>query len=291
MTEQILPEIGISASLRREIDALAMTCASVEDAESVALAHDISAPLHTNPEWVIFDSAVTARILERGYVVVRGLSVDGGRSLLIVSTVLGPAFDTYIPGKIVKRFRMSPWTEELSHTIREGEFHTDANVAIIPPIATAIQCEVEDPGAPADGEQRVAYLPDLLEQLASVPDWAPGLSLLTQPESSMAHERSNGTWRGALVDKGQIRYHPHSLRVASRRLSGQEPDLEVAIAAIHEASLDASIPFHTQPGDALLVSNRTALHYRGECSVRFTEFPMEYESRSVLVINMHERAK
>ena len=89
MIKQVLPEILIKASLRREIDALSMKCASVEDAESVALARDISAPLHTNADWINFDSAVTTSILERGYVVVRGLNVDGGRSLLIVSTLLG----------------------------------------------------------------------------------------------------------------------------------------------------------------------------------------------------------
>jgi hypothetical protein len=51
------------------------------------------------------------------------------------------------------------------------------------------------------------------------------------------------------------------------------------------------VPFHTGPGDAVLVSNRTALHYRGACSVRFTKFPNEFDARSVLVLHLKEPAE
>jgi alpha-ketoglutarate-dependent taurine dioxygenase len=184
---------------------------------------------------------------------------------------------------------MSPWTNELSHTIRAGEFHTDGNVSPLPPVGTTMQCENEDPGAPEYAEQRVAYLPHLLQRLASgTSEDVEALKFLTETETAMAHERSSEIWRGHLVKDSTIRYHPHSLRLASKRLNEQSPKLESAIAAIHRGALDVSVPFHTHPGDTVMVSNRTALHFRGACSVRFTKFPTEFDSRSLFVLHLKE---
>lgn len=289
MTGRPLPETTIDPALNREIDLLAGTFASVADAEIAALTVDIVAPLRGDHRWISFCNLATSSISQCGYIVVRGLTVDEGRSLLMVSSALGANFDTYRPGRVVKRFRMSPWTNELSHTIRAGDFHTDGNVSAIPPASTAMQCEREDPGAPEYAEQRVAYLPDLLERLASGDtEDVKALVFLTEAEAAMAHERSPEVWRGRLVQNGTIRYHPQSLRLASRRLGGSSPDLESAIASIHNAAIDVSVPFHTNPGDTVLVSNRTALHYRGACSVRFIQFPTEFESRSLFVLHLKE---
>jgi hypothetical protein len=289
MTDRPLVEITIDPSLKREIDAIARTFASVEDAEDTARIAGIAGRLRGDQRWMAFRNLVTATICHRGYIVVRGLEADEGRSLIIVSSALSTKFDKYGAGRIVKRFRMSPWTNELSHTIRAGDFHTDGNVSAVPPATTAMQCEHEDPGAPEYAEQRVAYLPYLLERLASGTDEdAEALAFLTESEAAMAHERSTELWHGRLVQNGTIRYHPQSLRVGSKRLDEPSPKLESAIAAIHRAAIDVSVPFHTRPGDTLFVSNQTALHYRGACSVRFTRFPTEFESRSLLILHLKE---
>src|ERR1700681_2809151 len=123
MNVQSIPDTTIDLSLEREIDGLAAAFASVEDAEVAALSEDIGAPLRGDWRWITFCEFVTTTIHRCGYIVVRGLEADEGRSLLIVSTALGTAFDTYGPRRIVKRFRMSPWTNELSHTTRAGDFH------------------------------------------------------------------------------------------------------------------------------------------------------------------------
>lgn len=289
--ERSLPETTIHPSLKREIDALASTFASVDDAEATALTGDITAPIRESQHWAEFRDLVGSTIRSCGYLVVRGLEAGDGRFLLIVSRALGTAFGTYGRGRVVKRFRMSPWTEELSHTIRAGDFHTDGNVSAVPPTSTAMQCEREDPGAPEFAEQRVAYLPDLLERLASgSSEDAEALAFLTEAEAAMARETSTEVWRGRLVQNGTIRYHPQSLRVASKRLGEDPSRVESVIAAVHRAAIDVSLPFHTGPGDTVLVSNRSALHYRGECSVRFTRFPTEYEARSLFVLHMREES-
>lgn len=289
MTPRPLPETTLDPALAREIAALAATFESVDDAERQALSSDIAAPLRTFEPWAAFRAEVEASVASSGYVVVRGLEADGGRSLLIVSRALGLAFDSYRPGRVVKRFRMSPWTDELSHTIKAGDFHTDGNVSPSPPVATALQCEVEDPGAPEYAEQRVAFLPDLLARLAAGDEQdAAALAFLTHAEAVLGSERSPELWRGRLVDHGGIRYHPQSLRVASRRLGRDGSEIEPVIASVHRAALDVSVPFHTRPGDTVLVSNREALHYRGECSVRFTRFPTEFEARSLFVLHLKE---
>lgn len=289
MTLRQLPDTTVDPSLRREIDAVARSFASVEDAEFAALTADVAGPLRGDERWISFSRFVKSTIGDCGYVVVRGLDADEGRSLLIVSAALCATFDQYRPRRIVKRFRMSPWTNELSHTIRAGDFHTDCNVSPVPPVATAMQCEHEDPGAPEYAEQRVAYLPHLLDRLrCGNHDDTEAFAFLTRAEAAMAHERSGDLWRGRLVQNDTIRYHPQSLRVASKRLDEPSPQLELVIAAIHRAATDVSIPFHTCPGDTVLVSNRTALHYRGACSVRFTKFPTEFDSRSLLVLHLRE---
>jgi hypothetical protein len=145
MTVLQLPETTIDRSLKRQIDALASTFESIEDAETGALTSDIVAPLRGDQRWTVFCDLVNSTIRNCGYIVVRGLEADEGRSLLIVSTAFRAAFDTYGERRIVKRFRMSPWTAELSHTIRAGDFHTDSNVSPFPPVGTAMQCEHEDP--------------------------------------------------------------------------------------------------------------------------------------------------
>lgn len=289
MTYRSLPETTIDTVLKQDIESLAAAFVSVGDAERVALASDLVDPLRGTQRWIEFCDLVRSTIDRNGYIVVRGLDADDGRSLLIVGAAFGAAFDTYGGRRIVKRFRMSPWTNELSHTIRAGDFHTDGNVAALPPIGTAMQCEIEDPGAPAYAEQRVAFLPQLMERLrCGGREDVAAAAFLTEVDAAMAHERSSEVWRGRLVQDGTIRYHPHSLRVAAKRLQDSSPQLEFAIAAIHRAAFDVSVPFHTSPGDTVLVSNRTALHYRGECSVRFTRFPTEFDARSLFVLHFRE---
>jgi hypothetical protein len=289
MTDSPIPNLEIDSSLKQRIDAVAGNFASVGEAEMAAVSSNITAPIREDLNWVSFCDSVTSTIRNTGYVVVRGLDPDGGKSLLCVSAAFGAAFHTYGPNRIVKRFRMSPWTSELSHTIRAGDFHTDGNVSATPPVGTAMQCEIEDPGAPEYAEQRVAYLPRLLSCLASgTSEYVEAFEFLTEGNAAMAHERSAEIWQGRLVQNGTIRYHPHSLRVASKRLGNQSQNLDLLIATIHRAAIDVSVPFHTGPGDTVLVSNLTALHYRGACSVRFRNFPTEFDSRSLLVLHLKE---
>lgn len=284
-----LPEIKLEGKLAEAIENVAAGFDSLDSAEEVAFTSDISASLQSNRLWTAFCDDVSHLIDSGGYAVVRGINVDGGRTLLVLSRALGPTFDTYGKRRIVKRFRMSPWTNELSHTIRRGDFHTDSNVSAVPPAATAMQCEVEDPGAPAFAEQRVAFLPDILTRLRGGDrDGISAFKFLMNADAEMARETSMEAWRGKLVQNGVIRYHPQSLRIAQKRRGGSAEEIESVISAIHAAAIDVSIPFHTSPGDTVLVSNRIALHYRGECSVRFTKFPTEFDARSLFVLHMKE---
>jgi hypothetical protein len=289
MTGQSIPETTVDPILKGRIDTVAASFASVADAEIDACTKDIVATLRESRRWIEFCDLITTAIRLNGYIVVRGLEADEGRTLLIVSSAIGGPFATYGTGRIVKHFRMSPWTNELSHTIRAGDFHTDGNVSSYPPFYTTMQCEQEDPGAPEYAEQRVAYLPDMLERLASgSSEEKEVLRFLTESDAAMAHERSPNIWRGRLIQNGEIRYHPHSLRLASKRLGEQSSQLESVIATVHRVALETSTPFHTRPGDTVMVSNRTALHYRGACSVRFTKFPTEFDSRSLFVLHLKD---
>jgi len=285
MTPLSLPELTIDPPVRRGIAASAQAWSSIEAAEECLLG-GILPPFLRESAWEAFAHGAAALIRDRGYAIARGLDADDGRSLLLVSTIIGDGFETYAPGRIVKRFRMSPWTRSLSHTLAAGNFHTDGNVSPTPPAGTAMQCERDDPGGDGYAELRVASLAALLEQLAlGGEDGRDALAFLRDEQVAMAHERSPAQWSGHAIERGRIRYHPESLRVAHARAGASPERLERVIATVHEAALAVSIPFRTRPGDVLLVSNRNALHYRGECSVRFTRFPTEFESRSLLVLH------
>src|SRR5438477_12102711 len=98
MTGPALPEIEVDRGLKAAVDGLATRFATVDEAETLALQADIAAPLRTDPQWLTFCDAVTSWIDSRGYVVVRGLEPDGGRSLLIAASVFRGPFDAYKPG-------------------------------------------------------------------------------------------------------------------------------------------------------------------------------------------------
>ena len=211
-------------------------------------------------------------------------SVQDGAALLVAALTVGESLRTYRDGKVVKHFKMSPWTTELSHTTRKGEFHTDLNTEPSPPAITAIQCLEPDPGSPRYGTTRVARLPDLLDFLDRDHD-KNTRRFLIEDTVTMLNERSSSSWSGRIVDAGAVRYHPETIRAAARRSGDSQQDIEQGIAGVERAANSVSTPFVLQRGDILLLSNRRTLHCRSECSVVFRKYPTEFDSRRVSVLH------
>ncbi len=212
-------------------------------------------------------------------------AAEEGASLLLLALVLGQRFKTYRGGKIVKHFRMSPWTTDLSHTLQEGHFHTDINTAPEPPKITVLQCRVPDPGEPQYGENRVVRLADLMRALRGANE-VRALAFLLDTDVTMVNDSSPIAWTGRIVRDDVIRFHPETLRAAQRRYGNQASDLEDVLDVIKAAALSVSTPIHLGAGDALLVSNTRALHYRGACSVIYQSFPRDFTSREVYVLHL-----
>lgn len=237
----------------------------------------------SNPAWKGFIEAALELWSHQDHVVVRGLPVTpDGTSLVLAALGFSNNFRTYRQNQMVKKFSMSPWTKGLSHTTREGDFHTDLNTDAHPPALTAIQCLEPDPGAPHYGENRVARLENLLRHLEDRGQ-ENVLSFLRRSQVTMTNGRHQ-SWSGQIISGERLRYHPATLRAAD-----QSPpvaaQLEEMISEIHRAALAVSTPFHLDPGDILFVSNHRALHYRGECSVAFIRPPTEYRARSIFVLH------
>lgn len=224
---------------------------------------------------------------ENDHVVLRQVppSQDGVTGLIAASLCFSK-LKRYRGDKLVKHFRMSPWTRALSHTLASGFFHTDLNTADIPPAATVMQCLDPDPGAPEYGQLRVARLADLVSQLwRSDSDTA---RFLLGDTVTMVNETSPTGWVGTMVRDGHIRFHPESLVAAREHLGKKHSELDDHLSTIHKAALNVSVPISLEPGEMLLVSNWRALHQRGACSVRFEEFPSKFESRRVSVFHAHD---
>lgn len=239
-----------------------------------------------SPDWISFTNEVSTAWNDRHSLVVRGIPTDNGGTTLLAALSLPARFKSYRENKIVKHFKMSPWTEDLSQTIKEGHFHTDINTSPEPPAATVIHCHKADP-FPGMGESRVAGLSDLLDEIKRRKE-TDTLTFLTEMKVDMVDERKKGSWSGLIVADNTIRFHPETLRSAAARLNSLPSELEYYLAVIHDSAMAVSEPIHLAAGDAIFVSNRSALHYRGECKVQFTEFPRQFLAREIYVLHLQD---
>ncbi|RYZ40607.1 MAG: hypothetical protein EOO71_15305 [Myxococcaceae bacterium] len=283
----LLPEIVVSDAVTgwfassKHSSSLALA-----DLEQTALRGELDDAFLQSEAWIGFTDRVRELWRKYDHVVLRGVpEVGEGVSLLLASLALSRRFKPYRKDKVVKHFRMSPWTTDLSHTLKEGHFHTDINTAPLPPVVTAIQCKVPDPASPSQGELRVARLYELLAELHRR-NASAALTFLQETDVSMVNETSPGGWTGCCIAEGRIRFHPETLRAGQRRFGKNPIELEAHLQLIHDAALSVSTPIHLGAGDVLLVSNTRALHYRGACTVVFQSFPRAFTSREVYVLHM-----
>lgn len=233
--------------------------------------------------WSDFRTAIRSAYLRDQYVVVRGLPLDGeGVAVLWALACVSDQLRSYRGDRVLKHFRMSPWTTALSHTLEEGHFHTDLNTAESPPAVTAILCTHDDPGGPPYGQLRIARLRDLRASFAD-PEHAGVAEFLTATTLTMVNDTSPTSWTGCAISRDVIRFHPETIRAAERRAGRDGTRFESELRDTKVLAMHVSVPIDLHPGDAVFVSNRRALHYRAACSVRFTRFPREFESRQVSV--------
>lgn len=278
-------EIRVDERLAAEIADTAER--TLETLEGQSLGSSLAMPFEGSAAWGAFVSEIRELWRRADHVVLRGLPVSNdGASCLLAARAFGSAFKSYRGGKIVKHFRMSPWTTALSQTIQDGHFHTDLNTASTPPKTTLIQCYKPDPAAPDMGQVRVSRLSDLLASLELAGEQRT-LEFMRHRQVQMVDERSDGAWTGTIVDRETIRYHPYTLRAAGARFEAQ-PDLEEHLETIRAHAFETSQPISLGIGDALAVSNRRALHYRGPCTVRFLEFPRVFEGREIFVLHLND---
>lgn len=275
--------------------AVATTCAPPNAAcrlEEMVVSDRVEALILFRSEpWRRFRAEVRRVFEGNDYAVLRGFPpVQDGVALLLAAVTIGEALRTYRSGKVIKHFQMSPWTTELSHTTRGGEFHTDLNTEPHPPAITAIQCLAPDPGSPQYGVTRIARLRHLLDFLDREHDERTR-HFLGQDSVAMLNDRSSVRWSGRMVEAGTIRYHPDTLRAAARRSGGSLQAVEQGIAGVEHAAMSVATSFVLQRGDILLLSNRRTLHARGPCSVVFHDFPTGFDSRRVAVLHAARERK
>ncbi len=284
--QSTVPELSISPEVAAWLRARCERPDALVQLEKTAIEGVFDDPFLASEDWKRFTEHALELWKRHDHVVVRAVPEAGeGASLLLVSSCLSRQFKPYRKDRVVKHFRMSPWTTELSHTLQAGHFHTDINTAPSPPVLTGIQCKVPDPGAPRYGDVRVARLSELLAALQQQ-GAASTVAFLERTDVTMVNETSPGGWTGRIVEEGRIRFHPETLRAGQHRYGSNPPDFEEHLRVIHEAALAVSVPIQLAAGEVLLVSNMRALHYRGECSVVFQSFPRHFTAREVYVLHL-----
>ncbi len=247
---------------------------------------DWNPPFLRESDWQEFCIAAHNHWRVQSHVIVRGLPVlCDGAACIPAALCLSRRFKSYNNGKLVKIFRMSPWNKGLSHTIKAGDFHTDLNTSPMPPAVTGIHCLEADPGGPAYGENRVAPYSRLYAELQRRGD-EESLRFLLTTEVPALNNSGGSIWRGRLVHDGTIRYHPATIRAALRQERLDETLAERVFHSVHIAALAVSNPIALASGDLLFVSNRRALHYRGECTAQFEDYPTVFKSRRIAVLHL-----
>lgn len=282
-----LPELTLPASVKNAL--LAVTARdTLESLEARALDTSLRRVLArelSSPEWQAFLVELSQAWNRFDHVVVRGTTaLCDERIALLLALALDAGFKPYRGSKIVKHFKMSPWTTELSQSLRDGHFHTDLNTASEPPRITVIHCRVPDP-TPGYGVLRVARVRDLLAELRRR-GADKVLRLLLRDTVDMVDDRALGSWSGTMASESTIRFHPETLKAAQRRGANFIDPLEEQLDTIHEAALAVSHPIELGTGDTLLVSNVRALHYRGECTVQYLDFPRHFQARQIHVLHL-----
>lgn len=280
----ITPEIILHPSICIQLSEIENSLSLESLEESVLRRQKPEFGLETNPHWLEFVRQLSEAWCHRDHAVVRGAPSGNGASALLVGLALGSKFKPYRGDKVVKHFKMSPWTAELSQTLKEGHFHTDLNTASQPPKVTIIQCSKADP-TPGAGELRIARVSDLLEELDRASKTS-SIQFLLDMEVDMVDERAEGIKTALMVENGTIRFHPETLRAAQNRLATLPHDLEERLSEISEAGMNCSTPIHLNPGDMVITSNTRALHYRGQCTVRYEKFPRIFEAREIYVLHL-----
>ena len=285
--------LNVPTHLASAVEKVCANPNALEKFEKLAVSGQIEMlPLLQSEQWQHFSTEVLQVFEQHDCAALRGFpSGYNGAALLLAALTIGESLRTYRDGKVSKHFKMSPWTLELSHTTRVGEFHTDLNTEQHPPAITAIQCLKPDPGSPDYGVTRVARLTHLLDFASRETD-SSLLRFLEQDTVTMLNDRSQSSWSGKIVESGLIRYHPETIRAAARQSGKPLNRLAQDIARVDRAALSVSKTFALEEGDILIISNHRALHSRGECSVVFKNFPTDFHSRHVSVLHaVHERRR
>ncbi len=247
--------------------------------------------IFNDENWLLFRDKVNQIYSKHNFAVIKGFGADhDGASLLFAALTIGESLRCYRGNKVIKHFKMSPWTRELAHTLKAGEFHTDLNTEKKPPEITAIQCLEPDPGSPNFGILYVANLSELIHEIKQNQNHKI-LLFLTDEIVTMLSERSSSSWTGNLVEDNMIRYHPETLRAANRMLGKTTHDLEQIIEEIESSALAVSVPIALNSGDLVLISNRRSLHRRGESSVLFEKYPTDFQSRRIAILHASNQRK
>lgn len=281
---RVLPEVHLAPAEAEVLDEFLSSVTNLDELESLILdCGDIRTRLRTQLSG--FCELALALWRAEDHFIIRNVPArPDGAPLLALASILFPELKTYRGRRIVKHFRMSPWTRALSHTLADGHFHTDINTAAVPPHATLMQCLAPDPSAPRHGQLRVARLSSLMDALRACGDTRTS-KFLTEDTVLMVNETSPDCWRGRISDGSAIRFHPETLRAGEKRYGRTLEDLESCLNRVHEMALSVSVPIDLRAGEILAVSNHRALHQRGSCTVRFRSFPRDFESRSVAVLH------
>lgn len=180
-------------------------------------------------------------------------------------------------GSVVHRFKVLPYSHNLSEQASCGGYHTDFMFQPKPPEFIALLCIKPDPKHPFYGRNQVVHYDAFVEKIQSVY----GLSERDLLEIKAKYDFSNYLAETPIIQKYDNRniFKLHT-SLMSESLIQSIPFKNIIETVCSDIAQDIVL----DSGDLLIVSNHIALHRRSECSLSFSSDGKTFKSREMVTI-------
>ncbi len=254
---------------------------------SVEKSKEFISELKISKETLYFINYLNEQINEKEFFVLKNFS-ESKYDLIALCHLLGrEIFLSNRIGSYVYGFTTEPFSNDFSKNLKPGFFHTDFSAEKKTPNYIILQCEQVDPRFPYYGRNQFASVKKILNRLEELfPNITEKLLDMRLPYKFLDFADSEVSLLTKFGDSFQIRFHP-GLVDYTKLNESHFVDGNCITEIIEAVALEVCNDICLDRGDLLVVSNKSMLHRRGECTVRFHHSIRKWDGRRINTIRFY----